>query len=182
MSGIEFGILDFIQTHLRSVAGDIIMPAVTALGDNGILWMGLGACAVISRKHRKTGILIWVSLVMNVLLCNVLLKPLIARVRPCDINTTVQLLIQHPADYSFPSGHTSASFAAVTALYMAKEKYWYFALIPAAMIAFSRLYLYLHYPTDILGGIVVGVFCGGVSYLCLSRIALIYRKKNRNAL
>lgn len=108
------------------------------------------------------------ALVLDVILCNGILKPLFARVRPCDVNTTIQLLVPRPSDYSFPSGHTAASFAAVTALFFAGEKnLWKPALVLAVLIAFSRLYLYVHYPTDILGGIAVGVICGYVGMVCV---------------
>ena len=94
---------------------------------------------------------------VDIILCNGLLKHLFARIRPCEINTAAQLLIPEPADFSFPSEHTAASFAAVTALFLAGEKrLWKIALPVAMLIAFSRLYLYVHYPTDILGGMVTG--------------------------
>ena len=100
------------------------------------------------------------ALVLDVLFCNVLLKPYIARVRPCDVNTAVSLLIARPKDFSFPSGHTAASFAAVAALWFAGEKKLVKpAFVLACLIAFSRLYLFVHFPTDVLAGIAVGFIC-----------------------
>jgi undecaprenyl-diphosphatase len=90
------------------------------------------------------------------MIANVLLKNLVARVRPYDVNTAVNLLISKPTDWSFPSGHTTASFGAAAALLYADKKFGIAAYIIAAIIAFSRMYLYVHYPTDILGGIAVG--------------------------
>ena len=111
------------------------------------------------------------ALILDVILCNGILKNVFARARPCDVNTAVQLLVPRPDDYSFPSGHTAASFAAVSALFFAGEKkIWKPALMLAVLIAFSRLYLYVHYPTDILGGILVGTVCGYTGMLCVEQI------------
>ena len=111
------------------------------------------------------------GLCIDVVLCNGLLKNLVGRTRPCDVNTAVQLLISRPTDYSFPSGHTAASFTAVAALYFSGDKViWKSSLILAILIAFSRMYLYVHYPTDILGGIIVGAFAGFVGAQIVLRI------------
>ena len=99
---------------------------------------------------------------LEVVCCNLVLKPLVARVRPCDINTAVQLLIARPDDFSFPSGHTGASFAAVSALCASGNRLWIPSLILAVLIAFSRLYLYVHYLTDILAGAVIGIMAGWI--------------------
>ena len=105
------------------------------------------------------------ALIIDLLLCNVLLKNLVARTRPYDVNTGIQLLVAKLRDYSFPSGHTAASFASATALYFAGEKkLWKPALVLACLIAVSRLYLYVHYPTDVLGGVVIGIIAGYLGY------------------
>lgn len=88
-----------------------------------------------------------------------------ARTRPYDVNTGVQLLVSRLHDYSFPSGHTAAAFASVTALYLAGEKkLWKPVLVLACLIGISRLYLYVHYPTDVLGGVLAGAVSGYLGY------------------
>ena len=164
---MEIEILNAIQ-DLRTPITDRIMCAVTSLGNVGMIWILLAVVLLVLPKTRKSGAIVMAALVLDVILCNGILKPLFARVRPCDVNTTIQLLVPRPSDYSFPSGHTAASFAAVTALFFAGEKkLWKPALVLAVLIAFSRLYLYVHYPTDILGGIAVGVICGYAGMVCV---------------
>lgn len=161
---IELSILDWIQT-LHTPFLDKIMVFITRLGDAGIIWIMLSIVLLLIPKTRKSGAVMVVALVVDVLLCNIVLKNLVARTRPYDVNTGVHLLVAKLHDYSFPSGHTVASFASVTALYLAGEKkLWKFALVLACLIAISRLYLYVHYPTDVLGGILFGVISGYLGY------------------
>lgn len=130
-----------------------------------MIWIVLAVILLLIPKTRKTGIIILAALCIDLVVCNGILKNLFARIRPCDVNTQIQLLIARPDDFSFPSGHTAASFAAVAALYFSGErKLWKPALVLACLIAFSRLYLYVHYPTDILGGILVGIAAGYIGY------------------
>ena len=160
MMNIELMILNWIQS-LRNPLLDIIMLFFTRLGDVGFIWIVLSIILLLKEKTRQVGIMMLIALCLNVLLCNGILKHLFARVRPCDINTSIHLLVSRPTDYSFPSGHTSASFTAVAVLYFMKSKKLFKAsLILAVLIAFSRMYLYVHYPSDILGGVVVGMVCG----------------------
>lgn len=93
------------------------------------------------------------------------------RPRPCTINPNVSLLIPKPQDYSFPSGHTATTFAIVSVLCLLKQKNLFIiSLIVLAKIAFSRMYLYVHFPSDIIGGIFVGILCGFISYLISLKI------------
>ena len=100
------------------------------------------------------------ALALDVVCCNLLLKPLVARVRPFDANPLVELIVGRPTDWSFPSGHTAASFASTAALYASGEPLWIPAAVLSVLIAFSRLYLYVHYPTDVLAGLVLGTVLG----------------------
>ena len=154
---MEIHILDMIQ-NLRTPIGDVVVPLITRLGDAGIIWIILTVLLLIIPKTRKTGVIMMAALLVDVLLCNVFIKNLVARTRPFDVNTTVQLLVAKPRDYSFPSGHTAASFASVTALYLAGEKkMWKAALVLAVL-------MYVHYPTDIIGGVVFGSLSGYLGY------------------
>lgn len=169
MLTLDFTILDFIQSHLRTGLGDMVMPLVTHLGDGGAIWIALDMGLLLCPKTRKTGAALTAALALEVLCCNLILKPFVARIRPCDINTAVQLLVPRPDDFSFPSGHTGASFAAAAALYFRKSKLWVPALILAILIGFSRLYLYVHYPTDVLTGAVLGTLLGWAGYVLVHR-------------
>ena len=162
--------MDMIQ-GLRTPVGDQVMCFITSLGNGGMIWIALGVLMLLIPRTRKSGLVVLTALVLDLILCNGILKHLFARVRPCDVNTVIQLLIPRPTDYSFPSGHTAAAFAATSALFFAGEKkLWKPALILAVLIAFSRLYLYVHYPTDILGGMIIGTACGYMGMWCVEHI------------
>lgn len=167
---MELRFLDFLQT-IHTPLLDKILAFITSLGNAGIIWIVLAVVLLILPKTRKTGIIVVAALLMDLVLCNLILKNLVARVRPYDVNTAIAILIKKPLDFSFPSGHTAASFAAMTALFLAKmKKAWIAALVLAVLIAFSRLYFYVHYPTDVLGGAVVGILSGIIGYAIVEKI------------
>lgn len=176
----EFSVLDFIQTHLRSGIGDAVMPFLTHLGDSGMIWAIVALMLLVYPKTRKLGAAVAAALILEVLCCNLILKPFVARIRPCDINTAVQLLVPRPDDFSFPSGHTGASFAAASALYCGGSRLRFPALILAVLIGFSRLYLYVHYPTDVLAGAALGAFLGWVGFALVRLAARRLRDRYRS--
>lgn len=166
----EIQILDYIRAQFSSAFGDLIMPYITCLGNAGILWIIVTLLLLIVPRTRRSGVAVAISLVSEAILCNLMIKPVVARERPFDLNMSVVLLIRKPLDYSFPSGHTGASFAVVGALLFQKSRLWIPALIPAVLIAFSRLYLYVHYPTDVLAGVALGMLTGFIGAWCSKKI------------
>lgn len=151
----DFCILDFIQAHLRCAFLDYFMPLVSALGSHGEIWIFAGLLLCFTKKYRKAGILVLAGLLAGYICGNLLLKNIIARPRPCWIYPDIALLIPTPQDFSFPSGHTLSSFIGAILLTKTNKRFGYGAIPLAVLMAFSRLYLYVHYPTDILGGVIL---------------------------
>jgi undecaprenyl-diphosphatase len=158
---MDMAILYGIQSCLGCPFLDTVMPYVTMLGEHGAVWLVIGIGLMISKKYRMWGAVMLVAMASAYLIGEELVKPLVARPRPFDIDTAYRLLIQAPSGYSMPSGHTSASFAAATVLLFAplKRRWKAGAFVLAALIAFSRLYLFVHNPSDVLAGAVLGGIC-----------------------
>ena len=163
--GFDLPALDWIRAHLQCGFLDKVMPVITVLGDAGIFWIAVAVLLLCFNKTRRTGLSMGFALLMGLLICNIIMKPAFARIRPYDyqlehFGVTIPLLVERQHDFSFPSGHTIASFEAATALYLGNKKLGIPALILACLIAFSRLYLYVHYPTDVLASVVLGIGLG----------------------
>lgn len=156
MAGIEFGILYFLQS-LHTSWLDVFMKEITGLGDHGIFWIVTGVALLCFKKTRLMGFCVMLSLAAGLLIGNIVLKNLIARERPCWLDKSIPLLIKNPRDYSFPSGHTLASFEGAVSIWFYDRKWGTAALILAVLISFSRLYLFVHFPTDVLGGMILGI-------------------------
>lgn len=166
---VEFQILNQIA-ELRTEFLDILLPIISSFADKGIGWIIVAVILACIPKYRKAGFTIGLALVLCLLIGNLTLKPLIARPRPYTYFPGMALLIAPLADFSFPSGHTFASFASATALYLHHKKLGSAAFVLAAIIAFTRLYLYVHFPSDILGGIILGIACGWIAYRIINWI------------
>ena len=152
----EFSILYALQ-EIHNPVLDQIMLFITSLGDAGWFWIAIGVVCLIFKKHRKMGLQLLLSMLGTLILGNLIIKNLVARPRPCDIDAAVTLLISRPHGHSFPSGHSINSMAAAVALFLNNKKIGVPAIIIAALIGFSRLYLFVHFPTDVLAGFVIAV-------------------------
>ena len=161
-SAISFDlpVLDWIQANMQSGFMDKFMPFITKFGDHGTFWMIVAALLFLFPKTRKTGLGMAIAMMIGLLVCNVTLKPLVGRIRPYDLQAelgvAIQLLGERMHDFSFPSGHTIASFEAAVVMLKNSKKLGIPAMILAVLISFSRLYLYVHYPTDVIASIVLG--------------------------
>lgn len=157
IQNIDWNILHWIQNTLQCGFLDFLMPKVTLLGNAGIIWILTAIAFLISKKYRKYGLILLGGLLMSLLIGNLLLKPLVARPRPCWIESDFPLLIANPTDYSFPSGHTLSSVIGATIITYASKKFGLIAIPLAVIIAFSRLYLFVHFPSDVFTSLILGI-------------------------
>ena len=172
-SNFEGGFLLFIQEHLRTPALDGAMRFITHLGDTGAIWIVFTLLMLFIPRTRKAGIVCAAALVANLVLTNIALKNIIQRIRPYDVMNSLKILVEAEHDFSFPSGHTAASFACAWAMRRTlPKKFWIPAIILAALISLSRLYVGVHYPTDVIAGVIAGVFAAEISFRALRKYAL----------
>ena len=163
---IDFAILDFIQQFIKCAFLDIPMMAFSYLGEAGACWILAGIIMLFFKKTRSMGIMILVALAFIGLTSELVIKNIVARPRPFVINTDVTLNIHAPSGYSFPSNHSSLGFAASIIIFLRGKKSWGAAAMALALlIAFSRLYNYVHFPSDVLCGILFGLAVGAVTYV-----------------
>lgn len=156
MNLFELKILDGIHNIFSCSFLDWLMPIITRFGDGGVFWILVAALLLCLPKTRKIGLSMGLALLMGFVVGNLILKNLVARIRPYDLNPAVELLVERLKDYSFPSGHTLASFEGAVVLLRRDKRLGIPAIVLAVLVAFSRLYLYVHYPTDVLAGVVLG--------------------------
>ncbi len=178
----------FFENYLWSPFADLIMTFITKLGDGGIIWIIIGILLLFFKKYRKVGAMVIVGLLCSLVINDYILKPLINRPRPFDLDLEFWKafykypdLVTRPSSVSFPSGHTSSSFAAATAIvFSRKKRIWIPSLVLAFLIAFSRIYVHVHYCTDVLAGLLVGVLYGLLAYLIIEKLFLPLIEKIKN--
>lgn len=160
---MELEILHGIQ-KLHTDWLDPVMILVSALGNGGLIWIALSVVLAVPKRTRACGLTMMGAMALSFLIGNLFLKNVIARPRPFVVDGSVTLLIPKPGEYSFPSGHTLNSVTAAMVIFLYFKKAGIAALVLAGLIAFSRMYLFVHYPTDILGGIILGIMDAMLAY------------------
>ncbi len=168
----DFAILDWIQSNLRCAFLDFSMPGVSMYADHGIVLVGICVVLLLIRSRRACGANVFAGMACGGIIGNLILKNLIARQRPCWINQDISMLVAIPKDYSFPSGHTMHTFIVAMVLMHYDKRLGIPALIMAVLVGFSRLYLYVHFPTDVIAGAILGIVIGIVSTSVFSAIKL----------
>lgn len=173
---LDFMVLNYIREHLRNGFLDNIMPMITMLGNMGIFWVAVALVISAKAKYRRCSITMLAGMVIGVIIGNLIIKNIIQRDRPCWINEIEDMLIANPQDFSFPSGHTMSSFIAAAILFHYDKRLGIPSFGIAVLIAFSRLYLYVHFPSDIVGGALLGIVIAGMTVSAMEKCVFDRRK------
>ena len=172
---MEIQILHWFES-LHNPILNPVMYAITSLGDKGLFWilMAVLCMTLLPKKYRKVGFTMLIALVLSVIFCNIIMKNIWHRPRCFWVDgqrltvsgefENLYNIFNSIGDYSFPSGHTSASFAAALAIFMWRKREGIYAIVLAALIAVSRLYLTVHYPTDVFVSLILGSLYGIAAY------------------
>lgn len=160
-TSFELGILDSIQNISMPVL-DRTMVDITSLGNFSILWIAFIVIFLSTKEYKKVGKVMLIGFILNLIVVNILLKNIFDRPRPFQVVGNFDLLIPPLNDGSFPSGHSSYAFTFFAIiLFMIKSKSLkIFTGVLAFLITFSRLYLYVHFPTDVIVGSLIGFLLG----------------------
>ena len=180
ITGFDTTLIFWLQNHLVTAGLSPLMLALSSMGNLGAIWILLGVVLSCSKKYRRAGIAVFIGLAFSLLVGNGILKHLVMRARPCIDYPWMPMLLHAPSanDFSFPSGHTFGSFAAAVACFQGVKKTWGLAALGlAGAIGFSRIYLFMHYPSDVLAGAVLGIGFGCLAWHLSSRIAAVWAKE-----
>lgn len=173
-------ILFVINKYIQNKYLDKLMPVVTSMGNLGIVWIIMAAALILDKPYRSIGDVVILTLIISTIVGEGIVKHIVRRVRPCNEKSSLNMLISKPMSYSFPSGHTLSSFAAAEVLSMYFTEYKLIFMIIAFLIALSRIYLYVHYPTDVIAGIILGILCSKLIFIILQegfieKVAILYQ-------
>ncbi|OAA92848.1 phosphatase PAP2 family protein [Clostridium coskatii] len=173
-------ILFSIKKYVQNKYLDMLMPIVTDMGNLGIVWIIIAIILILDKPYRMVGNVVILTLIVSTITGEGIVKHIVRRTRPCNQQNSLNLLISKPISYSFPSGHTLSSFAAAEVLSMYFTEYKLIFIGIAFLIALSRMYLYVHYPTDVIAGVILGILCSRLIFIILQegfmeKVAMFYQ-------
>lgn len=158
ITNIDFSILYWIQDNLRNSFMDFVMPLFSNLQDGGLIWISIAVVMLFFKRTRYCGIAVLFAMGIDTLITEYGIKNIVCRVRPCNLVDDVNMLVEKPTSYSFPSNHSASAFAgAVAVMLTIKKKAWTIpAFVFSGIISFSRMYVFVHFPSDVFAGILLG--------------------------
>lgn len=163
-------VLFIINKKMKNKYLDKIMPVITSLGNLGVVWLAIAVILLFAEENKSIGEVVILTMMFSTIVGEGIIKHLVRRVRPCNQKNNSTLLIVKPISYSFPSGHTLSSFAAAEVLSIYFINYKIIFITIALLIALSRMYLYVHYPTDVIAGMLIGILCSKLIFIILQEI------------
>lgn len=163
-------VLFIINKKMKNKYLDKIMPVITSLGNLGVVWLAIAVILLFAEENKSIGEVVILTMIFSTIVGEGIIKHLVRRVRPCNQKNNSTLLIVKPISYSFPSGHTLSSFAAAQVLSIYFINYKIIFITIALLIALSRMYLYVHYPTDVIAGMLIGILCSKLIFIILQEI------------
>ncbi len=162
---VDNTILRWINVKFRNKTFDKIMPIITSAGNLGIIWIVISVLLMTKKDYRVLGQTILIALVITTIIGEGIIKNIVKRKRPFYGDDDKELLISRPITYSFPSGHTASSFAVAAVFIKTDNAASLEIILLACLIAFSRIYLGVHYPSDVIGGEIIGALCGLITVI-----------------
>lgn len=172
ITSVDFSFLDFIQSTMKCAFMDAVMAFFSYAGDSGGIWIICALILLCFRKTRATGVMVLSSMEVGYIIGNLGLKNIVCRPRPFIVKPNIVPNVVPPLNYSFPSGHSCLSLAAATVLIIQDKRIGIPAVCVAFLIAFSRLYNYVHFPSDVICGIILGVICAIVTVIVFKKTKL----------
>ncbi|MBR2499218.1 MAG: phosphatase PAP2 family protein [Clostridia bacterium] len=185
--GFDNAIFIFMN-NLSQTSGRFLTPFfkfVTTFGDKGLFFIILSLIFALFSKTRKTGVTMLLAIGIGALLTNVIIKNAVARPRPYlnpiyqQYHASVGGIIE--SEFSFPSGHATVATSSMVALFLGFNKKWsWIGLVFAFTIGLSRIYLFVHYSTDVIVGFIVGTIAGASAHFILSALYRVMQNKSEN--
>ncbi|GKU26542.1 phosphatase PAP2 family protein [Clostridium folliculivorans] len=165
-------ILLSVKRYLQNKYFDRIMTLITSMGNLGAIWVIIALVLILDKDYIVVGDTVILTLIISTIVGEGLVKHLVRRIRPCNFYKNINMLIARPDSYSFPSGHTLSSFAVAEVLSTYFSEYKLLFIGIAFLIALSRIYLFVHYPTDVIAGIIIGTLCCKLVFVLLNEVDL----------